>query len=118
MLRNKRAITQAVLDQIDGPKDLEESILSWWMNIRSSGGMRLTKIGYECFKCANIESWSVEMTDIRSIMNKRLLLDLDRKLQYPYYIDYKDKKVVFYSSKEAMLAQLYGNIPDFVKNYG
>lgn len=118
MPRNKETITRAVLEMQEFPITLEVALVSWWVNIRAVGGLRLSKHGYLSFQSAEIESWTVEMKDIRSAMSKRLLLDLDRKLQFPYYIDYKNKSIVFYSSKEAMLAQLYGDIPTFVKNYG
>ena len=117
MLKNKETITQAVLDQQEFPISMEVALVSWWINIRSVGGLRLSKHGYLSFQAAGIESWSVEMTDIRSTMNKKLLLELDRKLKYPYYIDYRNKKVIFYSSKEAMMAQLYGSIKSWLDNY-
>jgi hypothetical protein len=49
-----------------------------------------------------------------------MLLNLDRKLQLPYYIVVKKKlpvKIVMFGSKEAMLARLYGNLDKFLENY-
>jgi hypothetical protein len=119
MSPNKKTITQAVLAAIEqhNPKDLEEALLAWWSNLRDEGGLRLTVYGYHAFQAAELESWAVEMDDIKITMNKRLLLELDRKLKYPYFIDYKNKKVIFYSSKEAMMAQIFGSIKSWLDNY-
>ena len=94
MSPNKQTITQAVLAAIEqnGPKDFDEALIGWWSNIRAAGGLRLTVHGYHAFQAAELESWAVEMEDIKITMNKRLLLELDRKLKYPYFIDYKNKK--------------------------
>ena len=120
MPRNKQSITRAVLAAIEQhtKDDFDQAMIAWWSNIRATGGMRLTASGHVSFQAAELQSWAVPLEDIKITMDKKLLLDLDRKLQFPYFIDYKNKSVVFYSSKEAMLAQLYTDIPSFVKNYG
>jgi hypothetical protein len=51
-------------------------------------------------------------------LNKTGLLALDRKLTFPYYIDHKKKQLVMFSSREAMLATLYGDLKQFLENYG
>jgi hypothetical protein len=48
------------------------------------------------------------------------MLKLDRKLQMPYYIEVKKKipiNIIFFGSREAMLARLYGNLNKFLDNY-
>jgi hypothetical protein len=119
MLPNKKTITREVLATIEQTdlKDLEEALVSWWSNIRAAGGLRLTVHGYHAFRAAELESWAVEMEDIKITINKKLLLELDRKLKYPYFIDYKNKKVIFYSSKEALMAQIFGSIKAWLDNY-
>ena len=94
----------------------EEAMLHWYTNIRNNGGFRLTVFGYQAMKILGLDSWSVKLTDIKITMDKSLLLDLDRKLTYPYFIDYKKKEVVFYSSKEAMMATMYGSIKNWLDN--
>jgi hypothetical protein len=37
-------------------------------------------------------------------------------LTYPYFIDYKKKEIVFYSSKEAVMATMYGSIKNWLDN--
>jgi hypothetical protein len=95
---------------------LEEAMVLWYTNIRNNGGFRLTMNGYQAMKILGLESWSVPLTDIKITMDKALLLDLDRKLTYPYFIDYKKKEIVFYSSKEAMMATMYGSIKNWLDN--
>jgi hypothetical protein len=95
---------------------LEEAMVLWYTNIRNNGGFRLTQNGYQAMKILGLESWSVPLTDIKITMDKNLLLSLDRKLTYPYFIDYKKKEIVFYSSKEAMMATMYGSIKNWLDN--
>jgi hypothetical protein len=95
---------------------LEEAMVLWYTNIRNNGGFRLTQNGYQAMKILGLDSWSVPLNDIKITMDKALLLDLDRKLTYPYFIDYKKKEIVFYSSKEAVMATMYGSIKNWLDN--
>jgi hypothetical protein len=95
---------------------LEEAMVLWYTNIRNNGGFRLTQNGYQALKILALESWSVPLTDIKITMDKNLLLALDRKLTWPYFIDYKKKEIVFYSSKEAVMATMYGSIKNWLDN--
>jgi len=117
MSNNKRELTQRLLGLLDRDYSIEEALLSWYVNIRPTGGLRLTSIGYTVLKTLDLESWSVDLSDKKPILNKRLLLDLDHRLQWPYYIDTKQKKLILFSSKEAMLANLYGDLQAFLKQY-
>jgi hypothetical protein len=45
-----------------------------------------------------------------------MLLELDRKMQYPYFIDYKNKRMIMFSSRDAMMATLYGDLATWLKN--
>ena len=95
---------------------LEEAMVLWYTNIRNNGGFRLTQNGYQALKILALESWSVPLNDIKITMDKNLLLALDRKLTWPYFIDYKKKEIVFYSSKEAVMATMYGSIKNWLDN--
>ena len=113
---SKSKLTKRLIELL--PEDhritLEEAMLHWYTNIRNNGGFRLTVFGYQAMKILGLESWSVELTDIKITMDKTMLLDLDRKLTYPYFIDYKKKVIIFYSSKEAMMATMYGSIKNWL----
>ena len=53
-------------------------------------------------------------------LNQRRLLDLDRKLQMPYYIHAVKgipKKIIMFGSQEAVWVNLYGNLQQFLDNY-
>ncbi len=117
MANNKREITQRLLGLLPNSEsmNLDEALKLWYMNIRDTGGLRLTAIGYTVLITLGIESWTMDL-DTKKV-NKKTILDLDRKLQWPYFIDVKKKKIIFFSSREAMLATLYGDLGSFLKQY-
>ena len=94
----------------------EEALILWYTNIRNNGGFRLTVNGLHVMKILALDSWPVELGDIKITMDKNLLLELDRKLTYPYFIDYKNKQIIFYSSREAVMATMYGSIKNWLDN--
>ena len=113
MANNKRAITQRLLALIpDQSVHLDHALKVWYMNIRDTGGLRLTAIGYAVLRTLDIESWNMDL-DPKKI-NKKTILELDRKLLWPYYIDTKKRQIIFFSSREAMLATLYGDLGSFM----
>lgn len=119
MANNKLQLTQKLLELLPDSTTqlLDQAMTTWYMNIRPQGGMRLTAIGYTVLKTLDLESWTMSLPEGKRGLNKKLLLDLDHKLQWPYYIDVKKKQLVFFSSREAMLANLYGDLQAFLKQY-
>jgi hypothetical protein len=117
MANNKKEITQTLLELLPDSNDVDHAMNTWYMNIRPQGGLRLTAIGYTVLKTLDLESWTVSLPEGKRGVSKRLLLDLDHKLQWPYYIDVKKKQLILFSSREAMLANLYGDLPAFLKQY-
>ena len=113
---SKHKLTKRLVELL--PEDhrisIEEAMLLWYTNIRNNGGFRLTQNGLQAMKILGLESWSVKLNDIKITMDKKLLLALDRKLTYPYFIDYKKTEIVFYSSKEAVMATMYGSINNWL----
>jgi hypothetical protein len=99
---------------------------TWWVNLRSEGGMRLTRHGYEILReVLDLESWSFDLAEPnqstgawRARLTKRMILDLDRKLEWPYYLDFDPRKkrarIVFFGSQEAMMASLYGDLEQWL----
>jgi len=113
---HRREVTQAVIDLLPGPMALDEAMRTWYYNLRSSGGFRLTQIGYQALGMAAVNSWSIDI-NFRDL-TKPALLALDRRLQWPYYIDTKRKKLVLFSSRDAMMATLYGDVKLWIDSLG
>lgn len=100
--------------------DVAIAMKVWWYNIRATGGLRLTDLGYFTFKkVMELESYGMDID--WETFDRSTILKLDRRLQMPYYIEVKKnkipKQVVFFGSREAMLARLYGNLNKFLDNY-
>jgi hypothetical protein len=114
----KHKLTKRLIELLpeDHRLSIEEAMILWYTNIRNNGGFRLTQNGLLAMKILGLESWSVPLNDIKITMDKNLLLALDRKLTWPYFIDYKKKEIVFYSSREAVMATMYGSIKNWLDN--
>ena len=84
----------------------DEASRAWWKNFRTDGGYRLTPEGFLVFNTIlEVENWRVS-----SPANLRLLVELDKKLNSPYYVDTKKKELVLFGSREAMMATLHGDV--------
>jgi len=123
MPNRKLDIVQRLL--VDIPDSLREpedrAMKTWWANIRPQGGLRLTEHGYYIMHdVLELKSWQMDLLDtassqtLRSRVTKKIILDLDRKLEWPYYLDFnvrkKKKRIVFFGSREAMMATMYGDL--------
>jgi ribonucleotide monophosphatase NagD (HAD superfamily) len=121
-VRDKRRLTQELIKLLpESQQDTVESMLPvWWFNLRKNGGMRLTGIGFNAFvKDLKLENYEYNIDDPLQF-NQHVILKLDRKLQMPYYIHAIKgipKKIVFFGSRDAVMANLYGNLKQFLDNY-
>jgi len=120
-VRDKIEITRRLIQQLPpGTWTLDQARITWWYNFRDNGGMRLTRQGYDVFvKDLDIEYYEFSIPD-KTKFNQRMILELDRKLQMPYYIQRDQRRVsklIFFSSREAVLANLYGDLEKFLNNY-
>jgi hypothetical protein len=116
-MATKHEITQRLVELLPESADItiDQALKSWYMNLRKDGGLRLTDSGYQALIMLDIESWPVDI-DLKYI-DKRGLLALDRKIHFPYYINAKKRQLIMFSSREAMLATLYGDLRQFLDNY-
>jgi hypothetical protein len=93
---------------------------AWWFNLRKTGGLRLTRLGFQTFvKDFDLEHYAYTIDD-PVLFNQQTILTLDRKMQMPYYIDAVKgipKQIVFFGSREAVMVNLYGNLQQFLDNY-
>jgi hypothetical protein len=120
-VRDKAKLTEALVANLpEGfgePADV--ALKTWWSNIRRTGGMRLTEHGFYIFsRVLELDHYELEIKPTPG--NRRIILTLDRKLQSPYYIRI-DKRiptgVYMFGSREAVVAQLYGDLEKFLRNY-
>jgi hypothetical protein len=121
-VRNKQQLTEKLVKQLDSDLGVtvKRAMHSWWFNIRKTGGMRLTGPGYQIF-CEELDLARYEFAiDDPHSFNQHTILDLDKKMQMPYYIHAVKgipKKIVFFGSREAVMVNLYGDLKKFLENY-
>ena len=120
-VRDKLVLTTALVEQLDPELGItvDNALNHWWQNLRAGGGLRLTDVGYQAFtELLKLEHYDYKLDPFD--LDSRLIIAMDRRLQHPYYITIKKKmpiQIVFFSNKEAMMANLYGNIRKFIDNY-
>ena len=120
-MRDKKKLTKTLVAQLDAELgiDFEWAYKHWWYNLRNNGGMRLTILGFEAFiNLLKIEHYAFNLNPMD--LNNKLIVQMDRRLQTPYYIEIKKKipvRLIFFGSKEAVMANLYGNLKKFLDNY-
>ena len=121
-MRDKFALTQSLVDQLPNASQItvDVAMRTWWFNIRKTGGMRLTGPGHRVFtEELDLARYEFTIADPHQF-NQHVILDLDRKMQMPYYISATKgipKKIVFFGSREAVMINLYGNLQQFLDNY-
>ena len=121
-MRDKKRLTEELVKQLDPDLGVtvKRAMHTWWFNIRKNGGMRLTTPGYQLFiKDLDIARYEFAITDPRQF-NQHTILNLDKKMQMPYYIHAVKgipKQIIFFGSKEAVMVNLYGNLQQFLDNY-
>jgi hypothetical protein len=120
-VRDKNKLTAELVKLLPEPYAVTEAEARaiWWYNIKRTGGMRLTKIGYDVF-VNQLELERYEYSVDPFVINSRMILALDRRLQHPWFIKTNKmipKTIVFFGSKEAMMVNLYGDLKRFLDNY-
>jgi hypothetical protein len=121
-VRDKRKLTEELVKQLDPDLGItvKRAMHTWWFNIRKNGGMRLTGPGYTVFtEHLDLARYEWPIQDPLAF-NQHVILDLDRKMQMPYYISATKgipKKTVFFGSQEAVMVNLYGDLQKFLDNY-
>jgi hypothetical protein len=94
--------------------DLERAMIDWYVNIRDTGGYRLTDEGFRVLIAVlELQHWQLSV-DPKTI-TKRVLLDMDRKIEFPFYLEKRGRQIVFFSSREAMMATMYGDLTAWLR---
>ena len=120
-MRDKKKLTEELISLLPEEERIspQSARIAWWFNLRRNGGMRLTKIGYETL-AHQIELAYYEYNVEPFSINSKMIIALDRKLQQPWYlytVKMMPRTLVFFGSKEAMMANLYGDLKKFLDNY-
>lgn len=121
-MRDKFKLTQTLIHLLPESKQIpvDQAMPIWWYNLRKTGGMRLTGPGYVVFaQDLELEHYDYKIDDPMTF-NQHTILQLDRKMQMPYYIHAVKgipKKIVFFGSREAVMVNLYSNLQQFLDNY-
>lgn len=105
---NRKALTERIVALLPQQESVtvDEAMQLWWVNPRKTGGYRLTTEGFAILAgVLEFESWTV-----KAPANLKLLLELDKKVQHPYYVDTKKNQVTLFGSKDAMMASLHGDV--------
>lgn len=122
VVRDKLQLTQTLVNLLPDSRriSVESAVPVWWYNLRKNGGLRLTATGYRAFvEELELENYEYPI-DNPQLFNQHTVLDLDRKMQMPYYIHVVKgvpKKIVFFGGREAVVINLYANLQQFLDNY-
>lgn len=118
----KELLTQTVLDSLEEQHwTFEEALKRWWFNPRRDGGLRLTQVGDLEFRYAKIEHFTHDF-DTKKVQKSyySLILELDKKIKCPYYIDVDSTKkkpyIRLYDSRISMMLALYGDIESYLNS--
>jgi len=120
-VERKLSLTKQILATIDKPLPIEIALSTWWTNIQETGGMGLTQHGFALFtQQLDIKSyeWDIEAN---SALGNRIVLALDRKMEYPYYIKRargknSKGKLYLFGERDAVMINLCGSLQKFVEN--
>ena len=118
----KESITKTVLEHTDQSIwNLENAMKAWWFNPRKEGGLRLTQVGDLEFRYADLENHTHPFKTSRIKKSYyQFVLDLDKKMKCPYYIDVdhnvKTPIIRLYDSRISMMLNLYGDIDSYLNS--
>jgi hypothetical protein len=121
---NKLYYTQQLLKLLPDDHGLtdESAMRSWWQDFRPDSGLRLSLEGNYIMEQLKIESWSFELpvpykgNPSQILPGAADLILLNKKLTCPYFLKItKTPTLVFYSSKEATMFAMYGDVKKFLR---
>lgn len=117
---DRTKLTQSWLEQLDPEfrPSLENAMLSWWRNIRKTGGLGLSDTGHEWLvQELNLPHWRyVALHQDGASMSLRRQLTLDRHCPCVYWFrsNSRQAELVLFDSREAVTYQLYGNLDRYL----
>ena len=111
---NRHEIVATILDHINLDLTVAQAEKIWFYDVRRTGGLRLTKLGFEILKQHHFQSWSVPI-DFKTI-NKNNILAMNRRIIWPYYISSKPQALILFSDRDAVSAYLHGDVIKWVES--
>jgi len=120
-MERKLSLTKQILATLEKPLSLEIALTTWWTNIQETGGMGLTQHGFALFtEQLDVKSYEWDI-DQDSGLGNRIVLALDRKMEFPYYIKRRKGKktagkLYLFGERDAVLINLCGSLEKFVEN--
>ena len=120
MRQSRKKLTSTLVQQLKEPTEFDDAMTTWWHNPLDSGGLRLTFYGFIAFtNDLDIEYHTWEFPNPKYLKTK-MLLQLDRKLESPYYIQKtgnKEKqigKLMLFGAKDMTMLTLVGDLEKFL----
>jgi hypothetical protein len=100
---------------IDTRPSIGEALVAWWQDSRPTGGLRLSWTGHAALtNDLDIEFWTFDFA--KQGIPPWIYLKLDHHLTAPYYIvdNKKMTSLMVFSSSDAMMINLYGNVEKWI----
>jgi hypothetical protein len=99
----------------DTDLSIDQALVSWWQDSRSTGGLRLSWTGYAVLvNDLDIEFWQFDFA--KRGIPPWIYLRLDHYLTAPYYMvdNKKNTSLMVFSSRDAMMINLYGTVEKWI----
>jgi hypothetical protein len=128
MLSEKKStkiiITEKILYELSIPSEPLQRVINDWWYTKSTEGLRLTMIGDEMFRKAEIQFFDLPLPKSLNMNNwHSFLINCSRKLKCPYYIGLNKNEDInarlfirLYDDKIAVLVSLYGDITSYLES--
>jgi hypothetical protein len=110
----RRDIVKRVLDISGNTQDVAQAERTWFVDLRRQGGFRLTKAGLNALTQADLAAWAVPIDPQR--IDKATVVEMNRRIQWPYFIDAKARQLILFNSRDAVMAQLYGDVVKWLES--
>lgn len=118
-MNQKVLLTKYVLEQLGqdaSVKSIRKILPIWWQNprIKDQGGLGLTLYGYEAFKKADIEDYTIFLNDYILLVNKYIIW-IDQYVDCPFYLE--DNQIHLFGQRMAVqISLLSGNILQYSRS--
>jgi hypothetical protein len=100
-------------------QDIVDAMITWWQNIRRTGGLRLTEIGDGAFRLADLEYHEFDAGSYNnSLSSIGLMAKLDKKMPAPFFIVFQQRRkyVRVYDSRIALVMALYDDFNAYLES--